>query len=193
MVGPIKTTCFRERDTHFLCKISKKKVAKGKSISRILSVSPRLFKHKIHFHQSQIKSGADQEDGHLSNAAYPEVPPALASKNVYPLRGIPRSECRRRDGSPRFLPYLALLRMGFVRPGCYHGFTEETIPKRDPAGGLLPRHFTLIPTSRDGIVSATLSVQCILRCTSPGFSPGILPCGVRTFLPAPEFRCEATV
>ena len=50
-----------------------------------------------------------------------------------------------------------------------------------PSGGLLLPLFTLIPRSRDGLFSATLSVAAGFPAT-PFFSKGILPCGVRTFL-----------
>lgn len=46
----------------------------------------------------------------------------------------------------KILPYLALLRMGFVRPGRCR-FSLLKISAQRPAGGLLPRHFTLTPTS----------------------------------------------
>lgn len=37
-------------------------------------------------------------------------------------------------------------------------YFQKYHPYLDLSGGLLPRHFNLIPTSQDGIVSVTLSV-----------------------------------
>ncbi len=96
------------------------------------------------------------EGGHLSGT---RVAPRLKR----PTRG--------RGGPPLTGPkarapsYSGLLRAGFARPGCHQ-----------PAGALLPHHFTLTGHSR--------------RCVSVALSEGhpswllasALPCGVRTFL-----------
>ncbi len=50
-------------------------------------------------------------------------------------------------------------------------------------GGLLHHLFTLIPTSRDGLLSAALAVSRHLLMSGPLPLGGILLCGVRTFLP----------
>jgi hypothetical protein len=61
--------------------------------------------------------------------------------------------------------------------GVFHALllTETT-------GGLLPRLFTLIPLTRDGIFSVTLSVDRGFHRRPPALSRGMLPSCVRTFL-----------
>ena len=64
----------------------------------------------------------------------------------------------------------------------------------DPAhaepGGLLPRHFTLIPPTRDGIFSVTLSVSSNLRPRCPRFRTACCFPGVRTFLYRTRFGAQ---
>jgi hypothetical protein len=55
-------------------------------------------------------------------------------------------------------------------------------PTHAEPGGLLPRHFTLIPHTRDGIFSVTLSVSSNLRSNCPRFRTACCFPGVRTFL-----------
>jgi hypothetical protein len=52
----------------------------------------------------------------------------------------------------------------------------------ETTGGLLPRLFTLIPHTRDGLFSVTLSVNRGFRPRLPALSRGMLPSCVRTFL-----------
>ncbi len=56
-----------------------------------------------------------------------------------------------------------------------------------PGGGLLPRLFTRaaapVQARRGGLFSVTLSIDRDLRPGPPRFFRGMLPCGVRTFLP----------
>jgi hypothetical protein len=61
-------------------------------------------------------------------------------------------------------------------------------PARAGPGGLLPRHFTLIPHRRDGIFSVTLSVTSNLRPRCPRFRTACCFPGVRTFLYRTRFE-----
>ncbi len=106
------------------------------------------------------------------------------------LRGLPGSVGTHRPGEAGhfappmggILPYLALLRVGFVRPGCCHlpGFYREA-PSREPAGGLLPRHFTLTPSPRVSHRGTRFSPWRTGRCRfCDTFHPGTLsPSGSR--------------
>ena len=86
-----------------------------------------------------------------------------------------------------FLLYLILHQTGFIMPSPFTVPPFEVF-SLEQSGELLPHHFTLIPTSRDGIFSVTLSFPNKLRILT--FSE-CLPFDVRTFLPCsgrlPEF------
>ncbi len=86
-----------------------------------------------------------------------------------------------------FLLYLILHQTGFITPSPFTVPPFEVF-SLEQSGELLPHHFTLIPTSRDGIFSVTLSFPNNLGILT--FSE-CLPFDVRTFLPCsgrlPEF------
>jgi hypothetical protein len=67
-------------------------------------------------------------------------------------------------------------------------------PLARPPGGLLHHLFTLAArlAARGGIFSVALSVDADLAASLPRSPRDTLPCGVRTFLPAPPKRRAAT-
>ena len=77
-----------------------------------------------------------------------------------------------RAGRAALLPYLALLRVGFARPDCCQ-----------PAGALLPHHFTLTGPKPGGMFLLHFPSAHAAQAL-----PGTLPAGVRTFLPPEEGR-----
>jgi len=109
------------------------------------------------------------------------LPPGLL-----PAEGVLRRACDRYPGRAPDLrpapdrrpgvPVWPCTAWGLSCPGGY-----------PPGGGLLPRLFTLTTAPkrarRGGLFSVTLSIDRRLRSGPPRLFRGMLPCGVRTFLP----------
>jgi len=74
-------------------------------------------------------------------------------------------------GQGRIQPYLVLHRMGFAEPFRYRN-----------AGALLPHLFTLALPQAYAYGSRRCTFCCTFRPLRAQVLPGILPCGVRTFL-----------
>jgi len=80
-----------------------------------------------------------------------------------------------RDGQAAQFPVMSCTSWGFSCPAAYA-----------PGGELLPRRFTLTRLAPGGLFSVTLSVTVHFHGRCPRVLRGMLPCGVRTFLP-PNF------
>ena len=110
----------------------------------------------------------EQDGDHLSNAAYPWV---------------------RRSGSPRVPPEISGINFPPIWPCSGRGLPRTW--RHRQTGELLPHLFTLTPILRGGLFSVALSVISS-RPDAPGSrrdasdNRSTLPCGVRTFLPAPN-------
>ena len=85
------------------------------------------------------------------------------------------SQPGRSGRAPLALPYLALLRAGFGRP-----------PVHTEAGGLLPHHFTLIPSLKETVCFCST----FRRVTPPGRYPARCPLELGPSSPSLERRSD---
>ena len=111
------------------------------------------------------------------------VPVRRRAAIIHLGRPLPDASCDL-PGTPiaagrRIAPYLVLLRVGFALPPRFARGAVRSYRTISP----LPRR-----KDRGGIFSAALSVDAPSQERPPARLTGTLPCGDRTFLPAPKAR-----